>query len=134
MTWTFKLGYMLGPNSLYATLPATRNSILNWLFDMPFDRTIMYHRWLGRWVVLLGTLHYIVPAVEWGGTFLHTTFKSQKYILGFVSWVGLVIVYLTSIGFLRRKHFNFFLASHFLFMIYFVFGTFHSEAFTPYAT
>lgn len=40
------LGTLIGANFLFLTIPATRNSLLVYLFGFPFDKSIMYHRYL----------------------------------------------------------------------------------------
>jgi predicted ferric reductase len=130
-------GYLLGPNAVFVTLPATRNSLLFWLFGLPFDRTILFHRWLGRWVVLLSLIHYIASIQVWAAGALSHNAKVfntviPKYLYGFISFVGLMLVFFTSVGYLRRKHFNFFFISHFFFVVFFVMGVFHSPQFAIY--
>ena len=42
-----KAGDLVAANSLLVAVMATRNSVLVSLLDIPFDRMIMFHRWLG---------------------------------------------------------------------------------------
>jgi predicted ferric reductase len=102
------------------TLPATRNSVLVWILGVPFDKTIMYHRWLGRWIVIQAAIH-------WKGYFFQWSQYGDKYYTGLYGMIGLILVFITSIGWLRRRHFNFFYYAHFVFFGYFVATSYHSS-------
>eukprot|EP00475_Leptophrys_vorax_P035021 TRINITY_DN5728_c0_g1_i1.p1 TRINITY_DN5728_c0_g1~~TRINITY_DN5728_c0_g1_i1.p1 ORF type:complete len:1218 (+),score=288.28 TRINITY_DN5728_c0_g1_i1:1291-4944(+) len=117
LTW----GYVATANCLLVALPATRNSVLVWLLNIPFDKAIAYHRWIGRLAILQATVHWFF---YWGqqGTY------QSKYWLGLYSWICMAVLYLTSINVLRRRHFNFFFYSHFAFVPAYVFGALHSVA------
>jgi hypothetical protein len=39
------VGYLTAANSFLVALPATRNSVFVLILGIPFDRTIMFHRW-----------------------------------------------------------------------------------------
>ncbi len=58
-------GDLVSANALLVTLPATRNSVLVYLLGIPFDKTIMYHRWLGRWTFILLCVHVFWAFNEW---------------------------------------------------------------------
>jgi len=40
-------------------ISASKNGLSRWLLGFSIDRTLIYHRWLGRWTILLGTIHWI---------------------------------------------------------------------------
>jgi predicted ferric reductase len=114
-------GYLASANSLLVALPATRNSILVWLLGIPFDKTIMYHRWLGRLVLLQATIHF--------GFYINSKaidFAPNQWNYGIAAWSILLVIFITSIGWIRRHHFNYFFASHYIFIAYYVLGALHS--------
>lgn len=59
------LGTLIAANAMLATIPATRNSLLVFFFRVPFDKTIMYHRWMGRLVAILATTHFVGYLATW---------------------------------------------------------------------
>jgi len=114
-------GYLATANALFVALPATRNSVMVWLLGIPFDKTIMYHRWLGRLVFLQATVHwYFYP-------YAVRAIYGRKWDYGLAAWVCMAIILATSFGWLRRKHFNFFFNSHFTFFAFYILGAFHSN-------
>eukprot|EP00475_Leptophrys_vorax_P011954 TRINITY_DN18417_c0_g3_i1.p1 TRINITY_DN18417_c0_g3~~TRINITY_DN18417_c0_g3_i1.p1 ORF type:complete len:799 (-),score=179.20 TRINITY_DN18417_c0_g3_i1:62-2125(-) len=116
LTW----GYLASANSFFVTLPATRNSLLVWILGVPFDKTIMYHRWLGRWVLIQSAIH-------WYGYLFQYQIWGNKYLTGLLGMICLILIFGTSIDHLRRKHFNFFYYSHYIFVGYYAVTSFHSK-------
>eukprot|EP00475_Leptophrys_vorax_P035023 TRINITY_DN5728_c0_g3_i1.p1 TRINITY_DN5728_c0_g3~~TRINITY_DN5728_c0_g3_i1.p1 ORF type:complete len:1084 (+),score=234.56 TRINITY_DN5728_c0_g3_i1:73-3252(+) len=112
-------GYVASANCLLVALPATRNSVLVWILNVPFDKAIAYHRWIGRLAILQATIHWFY---YWGQ---QDTYQS-KYWLGLYSWICMAVIYATSVNYLRRRHFNFFFFMHFAFVPAYVFGALHS--------
>lgn len=39
--------------------------MLVWLLELPFDKTIMYHRWLGRFTIILVLFHVFWYWPDW---------------------------------------------------------------------
>lgn len=95
----------------------------------------MYHRWMGRWAILLTIWHtawiianWVTTGMDWIGEI-----KKLSNIYGIVGLGMALIIFITSIEVFRRKTFEFFFYSHFAFIGYFVFGCLHSEKMWPYA-
>jgi NAD(P)H-flavin reductase len=114
-------GYLASANSLLVALPATRNSVLVWLLGVPFDKTIMYHRWIGRLVLIQASIHFAYYPISTANDF-----PVNQWNYGVAAWAMLLVLFLTSIGWIRRHHFNFFFNSHFIFIAYYVIGALHS--------
>jgi len=128
------LGYVAAANAFFVMLPATRKSILTFLLGLPFDRAIMYHRWIGRLIFYLSTAHLLYFLVLDGiDGMLGFVFTFPKYITGTIAWIFLVIIFLTSFGFIRRRAFNFFYTMHFAFIGFYIVAAFHSTVFIPFA-
>eukprot|EP00475_Leptophrys_vorax_P035025 TRINITY_DN5728_c0_g4_i1.p1 TRINITY_DN5728_c0_g4~~TRINITY_DN5728_c0_g4_i1.p1 ORF type:complete len:675 (-),score=152.69 TRINITY_DN5728_c0_g4_i1:32-2011(-) len=121
LTW----GYLATANMLLVALPATRNSVLVWALGVPFDKSIMYHRWLGRLAILQSCVHWYY---YWGKQSLY----GMKYWYGVYAWIGLAVIFVTSINWLRRHHFNIFFGAHFAFVPMYLLGALHSVAVFKY--
>lgn len=59
-------------------------------------------------------------------------FGEPKYRDGFAAWVGLAVVFLTSIEKLRRAKYHVFYALHFSFLAFYIFAWNHTESFRFY--
>ena len=130
------LGNVLAANSFMVALPATRNSVLVWLFGVHFDRIIMFHRWLGRWVIILGVLHFAWYLSYWGeekALDTNTEFNRASNLYGFFSLFSALLIGATSISWIRRKRFQAFFWSHYLFVAYYCLACYHTAKFRPWA-
>lgn len=122
-------GYLSIANGLLCVIPSTRNSILVWLFGMPFDHVVVYHRWLGRCAVLLALLHTFLSWDNWrkvGAPYFETQFTVVKYHYGFWATFSGVVLYVTSLEWVRRNKFQMFFWAHFSFFLFFAFSWLHS--------
>lgn len=123
-TWARPFGSLTAANFLFVVLPATRNNILTWLFSLPFDHVILYHRMLARWALVTAVVHMLMyMPIQWN----HPTWTS-----GLVCVILAAVILGTSIDTFRRKHFNFFFAAHFLFIPFFIFMFMHTPMAQPF--
>jgi len=129
------LGDLTAANSLLLALPATRNSVMVWFLGIPFDKTILYHRWLGRFTIVLVTLHSILAYVSWAQGNLSIAAQQAQtiYIYGLVSWISALLLWISSIDWMRRQKFQLFLYSHYIFFAFYILGALHNEDFLYYA-
>ena len=99
-------------------------SLLVFLLGIPFDRTIMYHRWIGRFTLILLTIHVFWAWQNWiaNGLTIASQLNSQKYLFGLLGWISLILITLFSLPWIRRKQFEIFYYSHTLVYAYFVLG------------
>lgn len=97
---------------------------MNVLIDLGFEARVVPHRWIGRLTVLLAALHCALQVPNWlaGAPLLTTTNLFGTIALLF----GLSLV-LTSLPFVRRAHYNWFLIAHFAFVGWFVAGMLHAS-------
>jgi len=109
-------------------ISATRNSVLYWTIKEPFERTVVYHRWLGRFVLgtsLWHAVYYLWVYYERDILKDRVLYKT-KNLLGLVSVICLLIVYLSSINYIRRHYYQLFRWSHYCFIGYVVLGVLHA--------
>lgn len=124
--------------SLFTALPATRNSLLAWLLGLEFDRTIMFHRWLGRWTLIMAVVHFALYVSFWYdnrkfGVKPSAEIKLPANLFGLSSLIAGLVIFLTSIAWLRRHRFEFFYWSHYLFVAWYCLACYHTPKFRPYA-
>ena len=125
-------GYLASANGLFVVIPASRHSLWGWLLGLPFDKTITFHRWVGRLVFVEATLHM---AEYFNDEYLRdfgSMLDYDKYKNGFVSWLALLVVFCTSIEWLRRKRYEVFYALHFAFLLFYLFAALHTPKFKFY--
>lgn len=105
---------------------ATRTSILTLLTGLPFERNLLYHRWFGYLIGLQVTLHVILQMLYISGFgVLYSQMSIPVNIYGAVGWAALVLLVSFSLPFYRREMFQLFKYTHFLFLIFVIFGCLH---------
>ena len=106
-------------------IPACRNSILGLFLGLPFDRVVLYHRFIGRFAILCAVVH--------GAYYVDTAYcLSYEFVTGAGALLcGLVILF-TSLNYVRRNYFNLFFWSHYSFIGYLVLAYFHVPKAKPF--
>jgi len=129
-----QFGYLIVANTTIVLLPIFRNSIVSLLIAIPFERSVKYHRWLGRGIFMLTTVHMIGYWYKWfnEGTFIE---KLRVYptMFAHASWLILLILTITSLNSVRRNWFEVFFYSHFLFIFFYIFAILHFPGMLPFA-
>ncbi|KAH9119966.1 hypothetical protein AeMF1_007638, partial [Aphanomyces euteiches] len=127
------LGFNGGFNMAFLALPATRHCFwMEWL-NIPYAHGVKYHRWLGvATIVMVGghTLLYIIAyAIE---NELHELLPIHdggvhpwQNMYGILSMLAMTIMGVTSLPIIRRKFYNVFYYTHFLFIPAALFATLH---------
>ncbi|PRP82094.1 ferric reductase-like transmembrane protein [Planoprotostelium fungivorum] len=134
--WSFgkSFGSLAAANSALLGILATRNSVLGFLFRESYERLILYHRWLGVWVVLIvAFLHpfwYVKEFVQAGENVPFKLTEDHFMLYGTLGGLSGFFILLTSFEPIRRKMFEWFYYPHiFLFITFYVFGSLHSGQF-----
>lgn len=124
-----QLGHVATGTGAAMLVPATRNNILTVIFGVPFERQIMYHRWVGRITAIIALIHTGGYVYIWSGEgILKSQSFTMKYFLGWIGSVGAAMILLTSYSYVRRNAFEVFYNSHlFFFLAYMVGSILHSE-------
>jgi hypothetical protein len=110
------LGSLAAANTMFLILPATRNNLLTWLLGMPFDHLVLYHRFLGRFTVVVVLVHFLF---YWEG--VANRLSEREYWTGFAAMLCGLLIVATTFEWVRRKQFNLFYWAHFSFIGFFVF-------------
>ena len=64
--WARVLGHMTTLSMSLLLLPATRNSVWEYVFGVPFERAVQYHRILGVVAYTCLTSHMLLWLIKWG--------------------------------------------------------------------
>eukprot|EP00457_Paulinella_chromatophora_P001302 gb/GEZN01001304.1/.p1 GENE.gb/GEZN01001304.1/~~gb/GEZN01001304.1/.p1 ORF type:complete len:930 (-),score=83.20 gb/GEZN01001304.1/:265-3054(-) len=125
-----RIGMLIVPNAFFATCLNMKNGLIACMYDMPFTRTIHFHRWLGLTALVLSWIHGIWQLISRTPAVI---FADITYILGFLAFLVGIFIFLTSLDFVRRKYFESFFFSHFSIILFYILGTLHaSEIWIPY--
>jgi predicted ferric reductase len=122
-------GYIASADGLLLVVPATRNSVLTILLGLEFDETILFHRWLGRWTLLMLLLHGLIYFPIWfddWDSFVQYRVPLPKFAYALISGIGSLLLAIFSLEYFRRNHFQIFYWSHYLFLAFYIAGGLHS--------
>lgn len=127
-SYSVGLGSLSVGNTLFIFLTAARNSVLSWVVGISFEQALVFHRFIGRLMVLLACIHALLHL-----DYITGNTSSQRTITGLISLgFGLVIV-VSSLNVVRRKYFNLFFWSHIISFIGFIVGVFlHATGARPF--
>ncbi|WPK27769.1 hypothetical protein PUMCH_005169 [Australozyma saopauloensis] len=103
-----------------------RNNFLMWLTRWKYSTFVAYHRWIGRWVVLMAFLH----SVGYTEVFIIREQYAEEMAENYVIWgvVGTVcgcLILFQGLLYLRRNWYETFLVIHILLAVFFVVGTWY---------
>ncbi|KAH7418821.1 ferric reductase NAD binding domain-containing protein [Cadophora sp. MPI-SDFR-AT-0126] len=112
-------GWLTIANGGLALLTAARNNLFLELLRIPSTVLLEYHRWIGRATVIHATIHFALNTQHDIVTQqLADAFASRRIQVGTLAWVALALMFLTSLNFVRRRWFESFYYSHFLFLVF----------------
>ncbi|KAL9642779.1 hypothetical protein ABK040_009854 [Willaertia magna] len=97
-------------------IPITRYSMLLAIFGISYERSVKFHRWLGRVTHFFVTAHFIAMIVYFAQkdqvAFLWSLDSIYYPLFGFISWVCLTILVLFTFEPIRRRFWELFQYSH----------------------
>ncbi|KAL8141981.1 hypothetical protein V2J09_015013 [Rumex salicifolius] len=112
--------------------PILRGLSLFKLLGIQFEASVRYHVWIGTSMVFFATLHGGGTLFVWGTShqIQDQIWKWQKvgriYLAGGITLVTGLIIWMTSLPFMRRTRFQLFYSIHHLYIIFLVFFLFHA--------
>lgn len=110
-----------------------RNSVLIFLVGASFDRALQFHRWLGRWAIITVLIHFFSYLAEWTPEgVISSQFSRTKVAVGLAALGVGVLIWITSLELIRRKQFEVFFYTHFLFIAFYVLSVIHSLDTLPF--
>ncbi|XP_062120343.1 ferric reduction oxidase 4-like isoform X2 [Humulus lupulus] len=127
---SLRLGYIGNICWAFLFFPVTRGSSLLPLVGLTSESSIKYHIWLGHLSTVLFAAHTVgffiywimanqmVEALEWSQTYVSN-------VAGEIAMVVALVMWLASIGRVRRKMFEVFFYTHQLYTVYIIFYVLH---------
>ena len=112
------LGQLASTLCFLVTLPVTRTSLWVFVFGIPFERAVRWHRAFGKMFVVAVYLHLLVVLWRYGSVVLTANIqwgpsKDAPYpVYGFIGGIGITLIGLTSVERVRRQSYNFFYLAH----------------------
>ena len=115
-------------NGGLALLLAARSNLFALIIRIPSSTLLLYHRWIGRATAIHATIHFALNLDRWIETDqVATVFESSRIQVGLVAWIALCLIFITSIGFIRRKWFELFYYPHVLFLVFVIGAMIHAS-------
>lgn len=118
-------GSLAAANTLLLVVPAARNSILAMGLGMPFDQVVVFHRFFGRFAVLCVLIHALYYVFAYNRS-------PWIYMTGMGGLACGVVIYITSMNYVRRQFFNIFYWSHYSFVLYLILAWNHVPQTKPF--
>ncbi|PRP84216.1 ferric reductase-like transmembrane protein [Planoprotostelium fungivorum] len=125
-------GTLIMGNAFISILPASRNSILTVLTGLPFERTVAFHRWVGRFTILLVLVHFFMVLRRWNmynqpwqSNLWGADNPTKTNLYGLIGGIAGVVMFFTSLPWVRRLQWETFFWTHFLFFLFFLFAWLH---------
>ncbi|CAJ0631180.1 15869_t:CDS:2 [Entrophospora sp. SA101] len=110
-----RAGWIGVANAAFVFPLASRNSIFLTFLGIPYERIIKFHRWTGRMIIVCILLHgmgHIQKRYREVGDLYTTIFGNITYARGFVAFLALALLGLSSLSIFRRRYFEFFYWAH----------------------
>ncbi|KAH8488717.1 hypothetical protein H0E87_024375 [Populus deltoides] len=111
-------------------LPVARGSSLLPLFGLPSEASIKYHIWLGHTVLVFFTAHGLGYITLWAvknqiSAMLEWARDDVSNVAGELSLLSGLVMWATTYPGIRRKMFELFFYTHYLYILFMVFFIFH---------
>ncbi len=121
-------GWLTIANAGLALLLPTRTNLFSLLARIPSPVLLMYHRWAGVAAVVHATLHFSLTAQHYTRTNqFDVVLQNARIRVGIMAWAALAVMFLTSLRIFRRKTFELFYYTHFLFLVFVAGGLYHAS-------
>jgi ferric-chelate reductase len=117
-------GQLVLMNTSIILFPVARNSIWLYIFGIPFERAIKYHRWVSTSYYVCMCLHFILicvdngirmtPAYPWSLNYTTGSAGSFGFVVfGFIAWV--CFTFMIALTLVRRRSWELFQSTHLIF-------------------
>ncbi|KAK7295117.1 hypothetical protein RJT34_18021 [Clitoria ternatea] len=125
-----KLGIVGNICLAFLFFPVARGSSVLPLFGLTSESCIKYHIWLGHMVMTLFTAHGVCIIIYWAiadklSKMLEWKKIGISYVAGELALVAGLFMWITTIPRIRRKVFELFFYTHYLYILFVVFFFFH---------
>ncbi|KAJ6784409.1 hypothetical protein PWT90_09470 [Aphanocladium album] len=127
-TTDYKLyGWLTIANGGLALLLAARSNLFSVVLRIPAPVLLQYHRWIGLATVAHATVHVAFNIMHFVQTEqVNVNLTSPRIRVGLVAWVALTLIFATALPMIRRRYFEVFYYSHFLFLVFMAGALYHT--------
>lgn len=120
-------GWLAIANAGLALLLASRSNLFSLLLRLPSPVLLQYHRWIGLATVTHATTHVTFNIMQDAGNdAVAISFQATRIRVGLMAWLCLALILLTSLPVVRRRFFEVFYYTHFLFFVFMVGALYHT--------
>lgn len=120
-------GWLTIANAGLALLLPTRTNLFSLVARIPSPILLMYHRWTGVAAVVHASLHFGLTAQQYVRTNqFDVVLENARIRVGIMAWAALALMFLTSLRILRRRTFELFYYTHFVFLVFVAGGLYHA--------
>jgi len=120
-------GWLTIANAGLALLLPTRTNLFSLVARIPSPILFMYHRWAGVAAVVHASLHFGLTAQQYVKTDqFGIVLENARIRVGIMAWASLALIFLTSLRLVRRRAFELFYYTHFLFLVLVAGGLYHA--------
>ncbi|KAH0439150.1 ferric reductase transmembrane component 4 [Colletotrichum camelliae] len=121
-----RAGVMAMGNFVALFLFAARNNVLLYLTDWSYSTYLLLHRWLAYWAIFHTIVHSFMLLANYvlQGTY-EAELARQYWIWGIVGTVAVSAILPFSLLWVRRRFYEFFLASHVVLSLLFIVGYYY---------
>jgi hypothetical protein len=121
-----RLGVLAFANFALLVLYSSRNNLLLWLTDWDFSTFLLLHRWVARIAVLQTILHSLVFLRDWIDTDRLAADQVTPYWYhGCIGTIAASLLLPLSLPVLRQRQYEIFLATHIVFAILVLVGSWY---------
>lgn len=127
-TTDYKLyGWLTIANGGLALLLAARSNLFSVVLRIPAPVLLQYHRWIGLATVAHATVHIGFNVMHFVSTEqIASNLESPRIRVGLMAWLCLALIFLTALPVVRRRFFEVFYYTHFLFFVFMVGALYHT--------
>lgn len=89
-----------------------KNNVVASLSGLTLDKSVFFHKWLGRFMFITATVHMALSLQYWLGLKFNVMVEIPPQIFGFIAYSCLGMLNVASFKFIRNFAFDLFLAQH----------------------
>ena len=124
-----RLGAITVAQVLPILLFVSKNNVVSTLSGLSSDKSVFFHKWLGRFAFLSATLHMSLSLKYWICLKFNAMLRVPPQIFGFIAFSCLGMMNLGSLKLIRKFSFELFMIQHRIFNFIFLLLTyFHNPA------
>ena len=118
------IGYMVLFFFIIITIPITKTSLVLKIFNTSFEQAVKHHRWIGHLLLIFTIIHLCAVIYKYGLNYIISSKEvgDQNIIplFGTIAFISTCILYIFSLSYVRRNHYNLFKNIHWIFIFIFI--------------